>query len=692
MKFGKFLEEKSKPEWRLYYVDYKYLKKVIKEMKISIQTQKQSKKDAELLFTKSIELEINKVNDFFLMIEKEVQGKLTALRQLLNKAKNFDSTQTKKQALVKEIQHLATQLTDLYEYTLVNFTAFRKILKKHDRHTDMVASPWFLARCKQQPFYSSSKQFGNMLVKLSNCCSVARSILGEEASVVVDQGMSSIPVSTRYWIKPEDVMRVKTMIVQHLPVHMLTSTSSRFPREATDSVAISSCYYDNPDTLESYESRVRRTEGAVAIRFRTYENGDEVYAERKTHHENFSGSFKERFDLGPGDVFDFIRGTYKLEDFVNYLEQEEQSEEYISTACKLFAEVQSEIAQRGFAPTLRTTYRRSAFQDPKSSIVKIAIDTNVQMIKENLKLENDGKWCKSDLDISEDDVHEFPYAVMEVKLQPGQPAPDWVNELVNGPLVRMALKYSKFTHGCAILLRDKVIAKPSWISEFEPNEEEQKRKKAKKLEKELSELSESDELQFNDDIWVEQENAAPAFNEHEGLLPDSKKLQSSSLEDVRRVLDARDKSRPSLFTKVQNLFDFDQRFVKDGKPIMTRMKIEPKTYFANERTFLQWMSFCVIIQGIGIALISFPSTNFVGLISGVCFVAISVGFMAYSLFLFRWRSARIRNNQPGRYDDFWGPFTLFCVMTAAVLVNAILFISNQLFLLSEQTVNEFYNN
>lgn len=121
------------------------------------------------------------------------------------------------------------------------------------------------------------------------------------------------------------------------------------------------------------------------------------------------------------------------------------------------------------------------------------------------------------------------------------------------------------------------------------------------------------------------------------------------------------------------------------------MKIEPKTYFANERTFLQWMSFCVIIQGIGIALISFPSTNFVGLVSGVCFVAISVAFMAYSLFLFRWRSARIRNNQPGRYDDFWGPFTLFCVMTAAVLINAILFISNQLYLLSEQTVNEFYS-
>ena len=96
MKFGKFLEEKSKPEWRLYYVDYKYLKKVIKEMKLAIQNQTQSKKDAELLFTKSIELEINKVNDFFLMIEKEIQGKLSSLRQLLNKAVSILKTIKKK--------------------------------------------------------------------------------------------------------------------------------------------------------------------------------------------------------------------------------------------------------------------------------------------------------------------------------------------------------------------------------------------------------------------------------------------------------------------------------------------------------------------------------------------------------------------------------------------------------------------
>ena len=108
------------------------------------------------------------------------------------------------------------------------------------------------------------------------------------------------------------------------------------------------------------------------------------------------------------------------------------------------------------------------------------------------------------------------------------------------------------------------------------------------------------------------------------------------------------------------------------------MKIEPKTYFANERTFLQWMSFSIIIQAIGIALISFPNGNVFGMMSGVFFVLCSVGVMGYALFQFRWRAARIRNNQPGRYgmllfssltnadscryDDLLGPVILVAIM------------------------------
>ena len=44
-----------------------------------------TKKDAEHKFTTAIELEIVKVNDFFLLVQKEMEAKLAALKLYLNK-------------------------------------------------------------------------------------------------------------------------------------------------------------------------------------------------------------------------------------------------------------------------------------------------------------------------------------------------------------------------------------------------------------------------------------------------------------------------------------------------------------------------------------------------------------------------------------------------------------------------------
>jgi len=680
MKFGKFVEEKTKPEWRLYYIDYKYLKQLIKEMKADISAGRQTKQDAENKFTKAIEHEINKVNDFFLLIDKEIQAKLLALRQLLNKTSDAEIV-SKQKELNLEIDLLANQLNDLYAYSLVNFTGFRKILKKHDRHTDMVASPWFLARCKQQPFYASSNRFGSMLVKLGNCCARARSIINEKAPVdalgSLDSGdqFSANARTTRYWIKREDVMQVKTTIVKHVPVQMLTP-NVRFPKEATDSTHILSVYYDNPHTLEAYESRVKREQGASSTRFRIYENSDQVCIERKIHQNSISGSINERFSLNPGDVFDFVRGTYKLEDYLSFLEQFDQSEEAITSACKLFSAVQTEILGRNYAPTISTSYDRSTFQQPIAPVISITIDTNVQMIKEKLKLENDGKWHKTELQITEDDIHEFPYAIMEIKVKPGFSSPDWLSQLVSGPFLKKASHFSKFVHATAALLPNLVKAHPPWMEEFLVAE--------RKAEKPKAEGVEGDDIQFNE-IWVSEadENAGLVADYEASQSLDRSRLESSSRENVRRVLSGRQSKTPSVWKRLQDLFNFDQRFVKDGKPVMSRMKIEPKTYFANERTFLQWMSFCVIIQGIGIALVSITDTNYMGMLSGTAFVAISIMFMCYALFMFRLRAARIRNNQPGRYDDFWGPFALFCVMSTAALMNGIIYVVKQTIVLSE---------
>merc|ERR1712100_564293 len=90
--------------------------------------------------------------------------------------------------LDRQIDDLTEKLTNLHEYTLINYTGFREILALHDNHTGMVASPWFLATCKEQAFYRSSDALGFLLVKLSQCCTIARGLMGnvEEAKTVVE--------------------------------------------------------------------------------------------------------------------------------------------------------------------------------------------------------------------------------------------------------------------------------------------------------------------------------------------------------------------------------------------------------------------------------------------------------------------------------------------------------------------------
>merc|ERR1712137_896098 len=174
--FDRFLQAKSKPEWSLYYINYKYLKELVMDMRKGILSGKVSKKDAEHKFTTAIEVEMTKVNNFFLLVQKDILAKLQSLKMYLNKTESINKARA--EALDEHIDQLGQNITDIYEYTLVNFTVFRKILKKHDRYTDMVASPWFLARCKEQPFYTSSDELGNLLVKYSQCCSKARALKG----------------------------------------------------------------------------------------------------------------------------------------------------------------------------------------------------------------------------------------------------------------------------------------------------------------------------------------------------------------------------------------------------------------------------------------------------------------------------------------------------------------------------------
>lgn len=136
------------------------------------------------------------------------------------------------------------------------------------------------------------------------------------------------------------------------------------------------------------------------------------------------------------------------------------------------------------------------------------------------------------------------------------------------------------------------------------------------------------------------------------------------------------------------------------------IKVEPKVFFANERTFLAWLHCAVLLAGASIAIMSFAETNLAGQLYGVILLPVSIAFMTYAMsqcesecqlvwfaylivrkrhifVLFSYdaapffsvlpadarRSSMIRRRAPGPYEDITGPTVLGIVLMLSILAQ-----------------------
>ncbi|KAF9200425.1 vacuolar transporter chaperone [Haplosporangium sp. Z 27] len=111
-----------------------------------------------------------------------------------------------------------------------------------------------------------------------------------------------------------------------------------------------------------------------------------------------------------------------------------------------------------------------------------------------------------------------------------------------------------------------------------------------------------------------------------------------------------------------------------GKRIALPVRVEPKVFFANERTFLSWLNFTVLLGSLAIGLLNFGDR--IGRISAGVFTLVAVIVMVYALITFHWRADRIRKREPGPYDDRFGPTVLCIFILAAIMINFILRFAN----------------
>lgn len=594
MRFQKYLKRNVHGPYRYNYLDYEDLRGCLKKSGFG--------DGDEEGFVRRFEENLGRVFGFVGSKREELVRRLKVLEKRPSEAKG------KLKEITEEMRHFA-------EFIRINIIGFKKLLKRHDGGTRFRLLPLYRPLLKEK--VQSIQDLDDLIYRASKV-----SLKTTRVKKTGESSSTFVRLTDKYWIHRENVVPLKFYVLQHLPIFVFgesgeESPYSKWNRETHDT-CVSSVYFDNV-SFELYGERLKKLHHSEAIRIRWYtsETPDVVFVERKKHEDGWTGeaSKKLRFRLSERCVLDFVNGRDVWGD-VERLNGDEDVR-------ALYEEIQTSIVSKRLRPVVRTFYRRSAFQLPNDSSVRISLDTDLCMIREcsDADLGDPSSpvrsWRRGDVGcdfpfpgIPRAEIVRFPHAILEIKTQSlDESKPRWIEDLVAGPLVEHVHKFSKYLHGCAVLYPF-IQDIPYWLPQVGVD-----------IRKDPFE-ADVDRKSFEDAVLVD----IPAECE-----PSSERLSPI---DVH------------------------------GKRIAIPVRVEPKVFFANERTFLSWVQFAIFLGGIGTALLGLGSGK--ASFSGLVLIFVAIVFSFYALYLYLWRARMIRKRDPGPYDDIYGPAVLVCVFLAAM--------------------------
>ncbi|KAF6071323.1 VTC domain family protein [Candida albicans] len=690
MKFGEHLRKALIKNYSFYYIAYDDLKHQLK--KGLYDNDGIWNNDLEESFLNALETELDKVYSFTKVKNTEVNRRIKESESYVYEV--VDALHQDFQDLEEELSDIIADVHDLAKFTRLNYTGFQKIIKKHDKTTKFTLKPVFQARLNAKAFYKDN--YDNLIVKLSKLYDLVRTrgnpVKGDSAAGGGQQNF--VRQTTKYWVHPDNITELKLIILKHLPVLVFNADKEFEPEDS----AITSTYFDNKD-MDLYYGRLRKDEGAEALRLRWYGGmkSEQIFVERKTHREDWTGekSVKARFALKEKKVNQFLSGELTASQVFEKMRKEgKKSPQEIDNLERLAKECQYRILKEKYRPVMRSFYNRTAFQLPGDARVRISLDTELTMVREDNFDGYDrthGNWRRMDIGVDypfpqlpEKDVCRFPYAVLEVKLQTqmGQEPPAWVRDLVTSHLVEAVPKFSKFIHGGATLLTDYVNLLPFWYTQMDVDI------RKPKIQQEYG-------IRRNAPLRIESSTSANELDEEELSGYSGSGVQFSNdinpleedLEETSPLLfqnSHRSRQGNSFFNQLMSYFKDDREFtVKEGtnfdlngtfkdklpkgKSICVPIRIEPKVYLANERTFLSWLSVGMLIGGVATALLNYGSNS--TLTASIGFFIAALFIIGYSTYKYLWRVLMIREKKAVAYGDKFGPNMICGVIFLAIFIN-----------------------
>lgn len=300
----------------------------------------------------------------------------------------------------------------------------------------------------------------------------------------------------------DNLFEVKTVILRRLPVLVYNPQSANIAEGTQRDPTITSIYFDNPN-FSLYTDKVNNKEDAASLRLRWYgqlNEKPEIMFEKKVIKEGDS-SEEVRFPIKAKYVQAFLDDKYHMEKSIEKLEYRPNRDQQKIDDLKMAVEdIQGFVREKDLQPVLRANYTRTAFQIPGNDNVRISLDTNMALIREDaLDMDRPCRepddWHRRDIDntnmefpfknLKKGEIHKFPFALLEIKVK-GLKKYEWVEDLIHSHLVKEAPRFSKFVHGVAKLFEDNVNTFPFWLSQVEDDirkepdqafDEEQERKR-----------------------------------------------------------------------------------------------------------------------------------------------------------------------------------------------------------------------
>lgn len=424
--------------------------------------------------------------------------------------------------------------------------------------------------------------------------------------------LEAYPVNiSKFWIPQENLVDIKLEIMRHLEKVQSDEHDSN-----GEYSYISTVYLDNTE-FSLYSSFIDKEPYGFFIRLRWYGTKSEtVNCEilQSMDAENTKPKINS-IRIPKNLILSFING----DDIWQLIKDQENQYE-------IYADIQEKIQRYRLRPVVRTFFKRQVFSSPSVQGLKVSLDSNIVMIKEcsNFDFEADHfplkSWARSDVgydwpfrNLSASEIIRFPFSTLKIQKdenpRSSPPNAEWLETLLSGSKIEKMERFTKFIHGCALLYPSKKN-NPNWI----PN----------------------------------------AF--------------SYSLYDGNEAIPRNQFSNEFLRGAEESEIAFNTTPLVDEKyKLAIPVRIEPKVFFANERTFLSWVQFAIFLGGVGTAMIGLGNTH--AYLCGVMLVGVAAIFSFYALYLFHDRSVRLKVKDVGPYDNIVGPLILTSIFILVMILS-----------------------